>query len=407
MAASTPTSTSELLNRLSESATLAMARITRELKDQGIDVIGLSLGEPDFNTPDFIKEAAKKAIDENYTHYPPVNGYAPLRKAISAKFKRDNNLDYSPEQIVVSTGAKQSLANVVLSVVNPGDEVILPAPYWVTYSEIVKMAGGIPVVLTTTIENDFKVTGAQIEAAINDRTRMIIYSSPCNPSGSVYNKAELEDIANVVSRHKNVLVISDEIYELINFTGEHCSMGTFEQVKDQVITVNGVSKGFAMTGWRLGYIGAPLWIAKACSKMQGQFTSAPSGISQMAAKAAVEADPAVVDSMREAFLERRDYVLKRLANMPLKTNTPEGAFYVFPDVSQLFGSTYDGGTIQNADDVANYLLEVAHVATVTGIAFGDPNCIRISYAASMEQLKTAMDRIESALNQLELKKQIT
>lgn len=404
MAASTRTSTSELLNRLSESATLAMARITRELKDQGIDVIGLSLGEPDFNTPDFIKEAAKKAIDENYTHYPPVNGYAPLREAISAKFKRDNGLDYSPEQIVVSTGAKQSLANVVLSVVNPGDEVILPAPYWVTYSEIVKMAGGIPVVLTTTIENDFKVTGAELEAAINERTRMIIYSSPCNPSGSVYSAAELEDIANVVSGHENVLVISDEIYELINFTGEHCSLGTFEQVKDQVITVNGVSKGFAMTGWRLGYIGAPLWIAKACSKMQGQFTSAPSGISQMAAKAAVEADPAVVDSMREAFFNRRDYVLKRLTNMPLKANTPEGAFYVFPDVSQLFGSTYEGGTIQNADDVANYLLEKAHVATVTGIAFGDPNCIRISYAASMEHLEVAMDRIESALNQLEPKK---
>jgi aspartate aminotransferase len=405
MAEITLSATSELLNRLSESATLAMARITRELQEQGVDVIGLSLGEPDFDTPDFIKDAAKKAIDENYTHYPPVNGYAPLREAISKKFKRDNKLNYTADQIVVSTGAKQSIANVVLSIVNPGEEVILPAPYWVTYSEIVKMAGGIPVILPTSISNDFKVSAEELEAAITPKTRMVIYSSPCNPSGSVYSEEELSGIADVIAKHSQVLVISDEIYELINFTDAHCSLASFDHIYNQVITVNGVSKGFAMTGWRLGYIGAPLWIAKACSKMQGQFTSAPCGISQMAAKAAVEADPSVVDDMRKAFFDRRNYVLDRLNRMSsLKTNVPEGAFYVFPDVSALFGASYNGTVLNNADDVANYLLEVAYVATVTGVAFGDDNCIRLSYAASMPLLEKAMDRIEKALNQLQLKK---
>lgn len=392
---------SELISRLSESATLAMARISRELKAKGLDIISLSLGEPDFNTPDFIKEAAKQAIDDNYSHYPPVNGYVELREAISQKFKRDNGLEYTADQIVVSTGAKQSIANVVLSVVNPGDEVILPAPYWVSYSDIVKVAGGIPVEVRTSIEDDFKLTAAQLEDAISSKTKLIIYSSPCNPSGSVYTKEELEALATVLRKHEHVLVLSDEIYELINFTDAHASLATLDGMYERTITVNGVSKGFAMTGWRLGYLGAPLWIAKACAKIQGQFTSAPCGIAQMAAKAAVEADPSSVDFMKEAFLRRRDLMIEGLQTIDgLKINEPKGAFYIFPDASSFFGKSDGTTTINNVTDLCNYMLEKEHIALVTGEAFGDPNCFRISYAASEDELKKAIDRIKRALDQL-------
>lgn len=379
-----------------------MARISRELKAEGHDVIALSLGEPDFDTPEFIKEAAKQAIDDNYTHYPPVNGYAEVREAISAKFKRDNGLDYSPEQIVLSTGAKQSLANLVLSLCGPEDEVLLPAPYWVSYSEIVKVSGATPVVIPTDISSDFKLTPAQLENAINAKTRMIIYSSPCNPSGSVYTHDELEALAVVLRKHPDVLVVSDEIYELINFTEAHASMAALEGMYDRTITVNGVSKGFAMTGWRLGYIGAPEWIAKACAKIQGQFTSAPSGISQMAAKAAVEASPSSIDYMKEAFLKRRDLVIDALSRIDgLKVNRPTGAFYIFPDCSAFFGRSVDGKTIENATDLCSYILETEYVALVTGEAFGDPNCFRISYAASEAELLEAAKRIERALNRIQ------
>jgi aspartate aminotransferase len=378
-----------------------MARISRELKAKGLDIISLSLGEPDFNTPDFIKEAAKKAIDDNYSHYPPVNGYVELREAIAMKFKRDNNLDYTADQIIVSTGAKQSLANIVLSLVNEGDEVLLPAPYWVSYSEMVKIANGIPVAVTTTIEDDFKLTAAQLEAAITSKTKLMIYSSPCNPSGSVYTREELESLAVVLRKHPQVLVVSDEIYELINFTGAHASMGTLDGMYDRTITVNGVSKGFAMTGWRLGYLGAPLWIAQACAKIQGQFTSAPSGVSQMAAKAAVEADPSAVDFMKEAFLKRRDLMIEGLSMIDgLKINVPKGAFYIFPDASSYFGKSDGTSVINNVTELCNYLLEKEHIALVTGEAFGDPNCFRISYAASEAELKEAINRIKRALDQL-------
>ena len=392
---------SDTISRLSESATLAMARMARELREQGKDIIGLSLGEPDFDTPDFIKEACKIAVDENYSHYPPVNGYGPVREAISRKFKRDNNLDYSPDQIVVSTGAKQSLANVVLSIVSSGEDVLLPAPYWVSYSDIVRLANANPIGLPTSIDNDFKVTATELEAAITPKTRMIIYSSPCNPSGSVYSREELEDIADVIKRNPEIYVISDEIYELINFSGDHCSLASFPEIFDQVITVNGVSKAFAMTGYRLGYIGAPLWIAKACSKIQGQFTSAPSGISQMGAMAAVEADPSAVEFMKKEFLKRRDMMLGLLAEIPgLKLNVPEGAFYIFPNVSSYFGKNINGTTINNATDLCMYLLENEHVALVSGDAFGDPNCLRLSYAASEDLLREAADRIKRGLARL-------
>lgn len=395
------TQESQLLSRLTESATLAMARISRELKERGIDIISLSLGEPDFDTPDFIKEAAIKAIHENYTHYPPVNGYLEVRQAISRKFLRDNGLEYSADQIVLSTGAKQSIANVVLSLINPGDEVLLPAPYWVSYSEIVKVAGGIPVIVATGIASDFKLTPDQLAAAITPRTRMIIYSSPCNPTGSVYTHDELEQLAAILRQHPDIWVVSDEIYEVINFSGKHASMAALEGMYDRTITVNGVSKGFAMTGWRLGYIGAPKWIAAACSKIQGQFTSAPSGISQMAAKAAVEADPQDVNYMVEAFLKRRDLVLELLGEIDgLKTNTPQGAFYIFPDASSFFGKRAGDTLISNADDLCNYLLEKAHVALVTGAAFGAPECFRISYAASEADLREAMKRLKTALDLL-------
>ena len=392
---------SERVNNLSESATIAMARKSRELKAQGIDVISLSLGEPDFNTPDFIKKAAKEGIDQNYSKYMAVNGYEDLRIAICDKFKRDNDVSYNINQIVVSTGAKQSIANVALSLINPGDEVIIPAPYWVSYEEIFKMAGAVIVPIETTIENDFKITAEQLKNAINEKTKLMIYSSPCNPSGSVYSKEELRSLADVLVQYSSVVVVSDEIYEHINFTDSYFSMAAFDDMYQQVVTVNGVSKSFAMTGWRLGYIGAPEWIAKACTKIQGQFTSGASSISQRAALAAVSSSPNVILPMKEAFLERRNFMLKELRNIKgIKINEPKGAFYLFPDVSELFGQHFDEKTINNADDLCLFLLEEAKVALVTGNAFGSPNCIRISYAASMEQLKEAVYRIKSAISQL-------
>ena len=392
---------SDRVNRLSESATIAMARKARELKSQGIDIISLSLGEPDFNTPDFIKVAAKEGIDKNFSKYMPVNGYQDLREVISYKFKRDNGIDYSPDQIVVSTGAKQSIANVVLSLINPGDEVIVPAPYWVSYAEIIKMAEGIPVFIETSIKNDFKISPLELKGAISSKTKMMIYSSPCNPSGSVYSKEELRSLADVLVNYPSITVVSDEIYEHINFTGSYFSIGAFSDMYNQVVTINGVSKSFAMTGWRLGYIGAPLSIAQACTKIQGQFTSGTSGISQRAAIAAVSADPSVVHEMRDAFLSRRDFILEELNKINgIIINQPQGAFYVFPDISSFFNKSYGDFTISNSDQLAMYILETAKVAVVTGNAFGSPNCIRISYAASMESLKEAMKRIATSLNNL-------
>ena len=393
---------SDRVKNLSESATIAMARKSRELKAQGIDVISLSLGEPDFNTPDFIKDAAIEGIHQNYSKYMAVNGYEDFRDAISMKFKRDNNINYSPNQIVVSTGAKQSIANVVLSTVNPGDEVIIPAPYWVSYEEIVKMAEGVPVFIETKIEDDFKITPDQLSNAISDKTKLMIYSSPCNPSGSVYLKEELRSLADVLVNHPEIIVISDEIYEHINFTDSYFSMAAFDDVYNQVVTVNGVSKAFAMTGWRLGYIGAPEWIAKACTKIQGQFTSGASSISQRAALAAVSANPEVVGEMKSAFLERRDFIISQLKSISgVKINQPQGAFYVFPDVSSFFGKSTGDIVIENSDDLCLYLLEEAKVALVTGNAFGSPECVRISYAAAMDELKEAMHRISTALNKLD------
>lgn len=392
---------SDRINAMEESATIAMSRKSRELRAEGKDVITLSLGEPDFHTPDFIKEAASKAMDDNFTFYTPVPGYLDLREAISKKFKRDNGLDYSPEEIVVSTGAKQSIANVVLSLVNKGDEVIIPAPYWVSYLEIVKVAEGKPVVVTAGIDNDFKISGKELEAAITPKTKLIIFSTPCNPTGSVYSKEELASIAEVLENHPNVVVIADEIYEHINFTSKHESLAQFEEIRDQVVTVNGVSKAWAMTGWRLGYIGANKTIASACTKMQGQFTSGTSSITQKAAIAALEADPAVLKDMIAAFEGRRKLVLDALNSMEgVKTNIPEGAFYVFPDVSYFYGKSYDGRKINDCNDLAMYLLDEALVALVTGEAFGDPNCIRISYATSEEVLTKAMNRIREALEKL-------
>jgi len=392
---------SDRIQNLSESQTIAMNRKSREMKERGIDVISLSLGEPDFNTPDFIKEAAKQAIDDNYTYYPPIAGYKDVREAISAKFKRDNDLDYAADQIVVSTGAKQSIANVVLCTINPGDEVLLPAPYWVSYYEIVKLAGGKPVVIPTKIENDFKITGEELESYITAKTRMMIFSSPCNPSGSVYTANELKDLARVIKLHPELLIISDEIYELINFDGVHASLAADQDIYDQVITVNGVSKGFAMTGWRCGYIGAPLWLAKACDKMQGQFTSATSSITQRAVLAAVTAEPKSVAYMKDAFKERRDLVLEMLSKIPgIETNLPEGAFYIFPNVEKLFSKKHNGNEIGNCNDLCLFLLEEAHVGLVPGDAFGSPNCIRISYAASEDTLREALKRIKSAIEKL-------
>ncbi len=389
---------SDRINKLSTSQTLAMAALARELKAQGKDIISLSLGEPDFNTPDFVKEAAKKAIDENYSTYSPVDGYADLKEAICRKFKRDNALEYKPSNIVVSTGAKQSLYNIAQVMLNDGDEVILPAPYWVSYFEIIKMSGGVPVEVPTTVESDFKITPEQLEKAITPKTKMIWYSSPCNPSGSVYNREELTALAKVIEKHPAIFVVADEIYEHINFSGTFCSIASIPGMFDRTITVNGVAKAFAMTGWRIGYIGAPEFIAKACTKMQGQVTSGANSIAQRATIAAVDADPKVLKYMVDAFHSRRDLVVGLVKAIPgLKLNVPEGAFYVFPDVSSYFGKTLRGTTINNADDFSMYLLSEANVATVTGEAFGNPNCIRFSYATSEDLLTEAMRRIKEAL----------
>ncbi len=392
---------SDRINNLAESQTLAMAKKSRELQSQGKDIISLSIGEPDFNTPDFIKEAAKRAIDNNITRYSPVAGYPDLRKAISEKFKRDNNLSYTPEQIVVSTGAKQSIANIILSMVNPGEEVIVPVPYWVSYIETIKLAEGIPVTIPTTVESNFKIIPEQLKKAITSKTKMIVFSTPCNPSGSVYNKEELKALAEVIIQFPDIYIISDEIYEYINFIGKHESIAQFDFIYDRVITVNGMSKGFAMTGWRIGYIGAPLWISQACEKMQGQFTSGTSSISQMAALEAAKADPSVTFEMREAFKKRRDLVLGLLNEIPgLKTNTPDGAFYIFPDISSYFGKSYNTYQIKNSNDLSMFLLEEGNIALVSGDAFGDDNCIRFSYATSEKILIEAVKRIKEALAKL-------
>ena len=384
---------------MATSATLAMAAKARELKTEGKDIIGLSLGEPDFNTPDFIKDAAKKAIDENYNSYTPVDGYAELKQAIITKFKRDNNLEYNPKQIVVSTGAKQCLANVALVLLDEGDEVILPCPYWVSYSDIVKLSDGIPVEVVTSIENDFKMTPHQLEAAITPKTKMIWFSSPCNPSGSVYSKSELRALADVLVKYPNIYVVSDEIYEHINFIGGHASMAEFNDMYDRTITINGVSKAFAMTGWRIGFLGGPEPIARACNKMQGQITSGANCIAQRAVITALEADPSKIQYMVDEFKVRRDLILKLLNNIEgFSCNIPEGAFYVFPDVSAFYGKTLNGNLINNATDFSLYLLEAALVATVTGDAFGNPNCIRISYAASQDQILEAISRIQKAVS---------
>lgn len=389
---------SDRINNLSTSQTLAMAAKARELKAQGKDIISLSLGEPDFNTPDFIKEAAKKAIDENYSTYTPVDGYVELKEAICRKFKRDNGLDYKPSQIVVSTGAKQSLYNIAQVMLNEGDEVILPAPYWVSYYEIIKLSGGVPVVVPTSVETDFKMTPQQLEAAITPKTKMMWFSSPCNPSGSVYNREELTALATVLEKHSNIYVVSDEIYEHINFSGTFCSIASVPGMFERTVTVNGVAKAFAMTGWRIGYIGGPEFIAKACTKMQGQVTSGANSIAQRATIAAVDANPEVLKDMVNAFHSRRDLVIGLINEIPgLKVNVPEGAFYVFPDVSYYFGKTLNGYEIKNADDFSMYLLEYANVATVTGDAFGNPDCIRFSYATSEALLTEALRRIKDAL----------
>jgi len=392
---------SDRLNKMPVSATLAMAQKSRDLQAQGIDVINLSIGEPDFDTPQHIKDAAKKAIDNNFTHYPPVPGYESLRKAIVEKFKRENNLEFKTDQIVVSTGAKHSIINVFLTILNPGDEVIVPAPYWVSYPAMVGLAEGEPVFVKCNIDSDFKMTAAQLEAAITPKTRALIFSSPSNPTGNLYSKEELKSLAKVIEKHPNIIVVSDEIYEHINFVGKHESIAQFPEIKDRVVVVNGVSKGYAMTGWRIGYIGAPTWIAKAVTKLQGQFTSGACTIAQKAAEAALNAGVDEPHKMTAIFNKRKDAVLKFMKDIPgLKTNIPEGAFYVFPEVSYFFGKTYDGKTINTSNDLALYLLEKAHVATVAGDAFGSPECLRLSYATSEELMLEALKRIKKALAEL-------
>lgn len=392
---------SDRINLISESQTIAMARKSRELKAQGIDIISLSLGEPDFATPDVVKQAAIKAINDNFSYYTHVSGYVELREAIAKKFKRDNNLDYTADEIVVSTGAKQSIANAVLCLINPGDEVIVPAPFWVSYLEILKLAGGVPIIINTNIENDFKVTAEQLKQYITPKTRMLMFSTPCNPTGSVYSQSELRAIADVVKQHDELYIMSDEIYEHINFVGGHQSMAQFPDIKDRVITINGVSKGFAMTGWRGGILAAPKWIAQACDKMQGQFTSATSSITQKAMHAAMEMPADATHSMRDAFKKRRDLVLNLMKDIPgFKTNVPQGAFYVYPEVSSLFGKSYNGFVINNATDLSMFLLDVAHVALVPGAAFGDDSYIRFSYATSEDKLTEACKRIKEAVEKL-------
>lgn len=390
---------SKRINNLAVSQTLAMAAKARELKNEGKDVIGLSLGEPDFNTPNYIKQAAVNAINEDYNSYTPVDGYVDLKNAIITKFKRDNNLIYDLSQIVVSTGAKQSLSNVAAALINPNDEVILPCPYWVSYSDIVGLNGGVPIEVKTDISNDFKMTAKDLENAITPKTKMIWFSSPCNPSGSVYSKKELRELADVLVKYPDIFVLSDEIYEHINFCGGHFSIAEFEDMYDRTITVNGVSKAFAMTGWRIGYIGGPSWIARACNKMQGQVTSGANCIAQRAVITALIESPSKISYMVDEFKLRRDLILSLFNDIDgFKCNTPDGAFYVFPDVSYFFGKTIDGYKINNASDMSLFLLDRALVATVTGDAFGDPNCIRISYAASQDQLIEAIKRIKKAVS---------
>ena len=390
---------SERINSLPASATLAMAAKARELKSQGIDVIGLSLGEPDFNTPEFIKEAAIQAVNDNYNSYSPVDGYADLKEAVCEKFKRDNGINYTPAQVVVSTGAKQSIANVCMVLLNPGDDVLLPAPYWVSYSAIVTLAEANPIVVPTGIEQNFKITPEQLEAAITPKTKLIMFNSPNNPSGTVYTEAEYRALAAVLEKHPSIYILSDEIYEHINYGEKAFSLAAITSLYDRTITVNGLAKAFAMTGWRIGYIGAPEWIARACNKMQGQITSGTNCIAQRAAITALKAPVDKIQYMIDEFKNRRSLIIDLLRNINgFQVNEPDGAFYVFPDVSSFFGKTFQGQTIQNATDFALFLLEKAHVATVTGEAFGDPNCIRISYAASQEQIKEALQRIAKVLH---------
>lgn len=401
MSATAAMQLSSLLQKFNEPETLKMAKLGRELRAQGVDVIDLSLGEPDFDTPQHIKDAAKKAIDDNWSHYPPVAGYPELRQAVCDKFKRDNNLDYKPENIVISTGAKQSLANAILATVDAGDEVIIPAPFWVTYSELVKIAGGIPVILPSKLENDYKVTAAEVEEAITDRTKLFLFSSPCNPSGSVYNKAELEALAKLFSNYPDIFIISDEIYEYINFVGAHESIAQFNEIKERVIIVNGLSKGYAMTGYRLGYIAADPIVAKGCEKIQGQFTSGANSVTQRAGIVALTGDMRPTEEMEKEFERRKKRVMQLLSEVPgWKCSEPAGAFYVFPDVSAYFGKTVNGQTIENADDLCMYLLNTAHVSTVTGRAFGSPECIRLSFANSLPKIEAAYQRIKDALKKL-------
>lgn len=390
---------SSRVKNLATSQTLAMAAKAKELRSKGVDIIGLSLGEPDFNTPEFIKDAAVKAIEDNYNSYTPVDGYDALKDSIIHKFKRDNNLNFDKSQIVVSTGAKQSLYNIASVLIEKDDEVILPCPYWVSYSDIIKLKGGIPVEIKTDIKNDFKMTAFELESSITPNTKMIWFSSPCNPSGSVYDLEELKSLVKVIEKHKKVFVVSDEIYEHINYVGKHHSIGSFKEIKNRVITVNGVSKAFAMTGWRIGYLGGPEWIARACNKIQGQVTSGANCIAQRAVITALNENPKKIKYMVDEFKSRRDLILKLLGGIKgFICNIPDGAFYVFPDISFYFNKTIDGFTINNASDMSMFLLEKAQVATVTGNAFGNPNCIRISYAASKDKITEAIERIKKYLN---------
>lgn len=392
---------SDRLNRLAPSATLAMSQKSSEMKVQGVDVINMSVGEPDFNTPDHIKEAAKQAIDDNYSRYSPVPGYADLRKAIVAKLKRENNLDYTINEVLVSNGAKQSVCNTVMALVNPGDEVIIPAPYWVSYPQMVKLAGGTPVFVNAGFEQNFKMTPEQLEAAITPRTRLLILCSPSNPTGSVYSKDELAGLAEVIKRHEGMFVLADEIYEHINYVGHHESIAQFEGMKERSIIVNGVSKAYAMTGWRIGYIAAPEWIVKGCNKLQGQYTSGPCSVSQKAAEAAYNSSQECVETMRLAFERRRNLIVKLAKEIPgLEVNVPEGAFYLFPKCSSFFGKRDGDRVINNSTDLAMYLLEVGHVATVGGDAFGDPDCFRMSYATSDDNIREALKRIKDTLARL-------
>lgn len=392
---------SNRLNRLAPSQTLAMSQKSGEMKAQGIDVINMSVGEPDFNTPDHIKEAAKKAVDENFSRYSPVPGYMDLRKAIVAKLKNENNLDYATSEILVSSGAKQSVCNTVMALVNDGEEVIIPAPYWVSYPQMVKLAGGTPVIVNAGFEQNFKMTPEQLEAAITPKTRMLILCSPSNPTGSVYTKDELEALAEVIKRHDNLFVLADEIYEHINYVGKHESIAQFPGMKERTIIVNGVSKAYAMTGWRIGFIAAPEWIVKGCNKLQGQYTSGPCSVSQKAAEAAYTTSQECVETMRKAFERRRDLIVKLAKEIPgLEVNCPQGAFYLFPKCSGFYGKCYNGKTINNSTDLAMFLLEEGHVATVGGDAFGDPECFRMSYATSDDNIREAMRRIKETLAKL-------